>query len=209
MRLAVLTVWCVFAGAASAQTDDVSAIQHAFWNYRAAISARDGERAQRAVTGATLEQYDRLRDLALHATEVESRALPLFEKLMVLNFRLRLTASELQSMSGAILFKRGVEAGWMGDSVAVNSDVASIRVDGSDAAGVLVSGGQPTTIEIEFRREQGDWRFDLMAVGPVISSTIQKSLEQAGIAEDEYALEALTEQNGERPPPSVWTALVQ
>ncbi len=205
---AVLTVWCLLAGGLSAQIADVAAIQRVFWEYRAAISARDGERAQRAVTAATIAQYDRLRDLALYAKEGETRALPLFEKLMVLSFRLRLTASELQSMSGATLFKSGVEAGWMGDSVAVNSDVDSVRVDQGEASGVLVSGNRPTAIRIEFRREQGEWRFDLMAVGPVISSTIRNSLQQAGLAEDEYVIEALTKQNGEAPSLEVWAPLL-
>ncbi len=210
MRFAVfIVVCCLLPAATSAQTDDAEAIRKVFRSYRTAIAVRNGERAQHAVTSETFAYYDRMRDLALHAGEASTRALPLFDKLMVLSFRLRMTAVELQSISGAGLFAAGVQRGWIGDTVASASDVASIQVSGDQAVGLLVSGTRTTGIEVKFKREQGEWLFDLIAMGPAVAEAIKQGLKQAGIDEDAYVLRALAEQTGADPPPTIWAALAE
>lgn len=187
----------------------VAAVREVYRRYKVAVSVRNGEAARRLVSARTLDHYESMRDLALHADEAEVRALSLFDKLIVLNFRLRLSAVDLQSISGQELFAYGVERGWIGESIAAASDIDSISVSGDAAGGKLVSNGRLTAVDLRFKREAGAWKFDLIAMAPLVELALEAAIRADGSSEDDYVMRALEASLGAPTDKDLWAPLTR
>jgi hypothetical protein len=161
--------------AASAR-DGAAEIGTTFERYRQALLARDGKAAAAAVTQSSHLWHERLRDLALAAPREEVAALPLADRLAVLRLRHEFTAPELAPLSGAELIAVSVAEAWNSPATLQKLELATIEATGDTATATVARGGDATPIGFTFRREQGAWRLDLVALARAAEPTLAEAL---------------------------------
>jgi hypothetical protein len=128
----------------------------AFELYRAALEARDGAAAVAHLSAGTLDWYEEARVHALSAGEdVLLGEIPLLQAIAVIRLRAEI-GEELRTMTAEDVVVRGVDAGWVGDSVAVTTlDGVELGQEG-EAFGLL--DGFPL---FRLVQEGAAWKVDL------------------------------------------------
>jgi hypothetical protein len=202
--LALAALLCLLAPAAHAQSADVVGVREAFAEYRAAAAVQDGAAAYARVDSVTRAYYDQMAALARHAPAEEVRALPFAEQLTVLAARLRIPADTLEGMDGQGFFVHAVDQGWVGREFA-RAALGPVEVRGDLARAQARQGEQMLPHELTFRREEGVWRLDLVAMLQAASMPMNLVIRQAGYTPTAFALQLLAQETGSAVPESVWT----
>jgi hypothetical protein len=180
----------------------------AFDAYARAIRAHDVAAAEQ-VAPAVLAFYGDLRELALHATPAEVRALPTLQRMLVLLARHRVEAGRLRAMRPADVFiALEVELGAFDPALRPGEPVMG---PGPGVAWVqLKQGTESVFVHFGFVRVGGRWRVDTL---PALASTdclLRASLRREGAArdqEDALLLRALESVTGRAPSPDIWEPL--
>jgi len=202
--LTLAALFCLLAPTAHAQATDTDAVREAFATYRNAAAARDGAAAYSRVDSTTRAYYEMLAQLARHAPAEEVRSLPFAEQLTVLASRLRIPAETLVGMDGRDLFAYAVEQGWVGRDV-VRAGLGPVEVRGDVARGQASQGAQMLPLALEFRKEEGVWRLNLVAMLRAAEGPMGLVMQQAGYTPSAFVLRMLEGETGEPVPESVWT----
>lgn len=196
------------AGALYGQQQDGVAVRQTFQSYWSAIQDRDGTQARALVTTATLDSYERLRDEALYGTRSELEKHPIFERLIVLTFRLRFTLTELQMTPGAELFGRGVDQGWTASGSAGESTLQDVVIVGNRAEARMASGPGDAGAPIHFAREDGQWKVDLLSLSAAVEQSLQAYLQSDEVTEQRLIEETLAASYGDALPDNIWEPLI-
>ncbi|UOV05910.1 hypothetical protein MUU77_11575 [Pseudoxanthomonas sp. F37] len=171
--------------------DDEAAVRATFAAYKAAVLARQGERAADHVTAGTLREYARYRELALAAPRTALEALPMTERLQVLIIRARVPAADLRAMDGRRVFTHAVDRGWIGREGVERSELGTVQVGGDHAAARLKIGATELPIDFEFEREPGGWRFNLIPLTTMSEDVFKQLARQNGVSENEMVMTLL------------------
>lgn len=193
-----------------ASKEDLNGIRACYAAYEKAVETADGKAAIACVDSNTFQLYDRLRKLALMADADTVRALSAFEKLIVLRMRHEIPLETLQAMTGETMFAHGVTQEWTDKNSVKQNDLGEIEVKEDVATGVHVFRGQPTEFRAQFRKENGEWKFEIAALMDTVGKlAFEQLIQQSGQPEDQY-LVYLLELVSEKPADeSIWQPLVK
>jgi hypothetical protein len=215
LRLAGLLLSCLVTTAAvqgSVRADPVSeeqAVALAFKRYQEAVLANAGSVAADLVTPATLAYYEKMKRTALHAPASEVKALPLADKIVVLNCRQRLSSSDLQSMSASKLFAHAVEDGWFDKNAAVRLSLGKVTVRSHLATARATSEGKEAPFSFRFERVSGKWKLDLTPFMRFVSVALRQMLRAAGTDEDQFIFDSLEATTGTKVTDSIWDPMIR
>ncbi|MFL5537506.1 MAG: hypothetical protein ACJ8J0_00850 [Longimicrobiaceae bacterium] len=180
----------------------------AFDAYARAIRAHD-RAAVGQVAPAVLAFYADLRELALHATPAEVRALPLVPRMLVLMARHRLEAGRLRAMSPTDLFVfLEVENGAFDPSIGPGDPV--MGPEPGLAWLQLKQGTESVFLRIGFVRVGGSWRVDTLPTLAGTECLFRGSLRASGTTreqEDALLLRTIEAMTGRAPSPAIWEPL--
>ena len=200
--LAILSV--VLGNACAGSPAEEKAVRDSFTSYKEAILSQRGSDAVENVNKATIDYYQRTKDLALRAPEQEVRNLSTYDKMMVLLFRHRLPLDLLSGMNGRELFSYGVNRGWIGREDVMESDLGTIRVSGEQASAQFVKAGKPLPLRYQFTKEGGQWKLDLTMLAPQIDLALKELIRQEGLSEEEFLFQTLEAVSGKKVSPQIW-----
>ena len=175
---------------------DVSGVEAAFEGYRTAALAADGETAVQHISQRTLDAFEVYRTQALTADGATVRVLPVMDRLMVATLRVQVGAERLSAMNGRDLFVYTVSEGMVGETSMRTAQMEAVRIDGDSAVADFVARGPRAPI-LEFHREDGAWKWDMMPVMDLGSEAFAEQARQAGMDVDELIFMSLSILAGE------------
>jgi hypothetical protein len=184
----------------AAEADAVRAVLR---DYVAATQRGDGAAAARLVTRETREYYARMARMAVSAPEVQVRAAPLMERMMILMYRHRVPAAELRRLSADAAFAYTIDHGWVSGNEDADPLLSAAGVFGERDRAVLRDGNGE---DVHFLREDGAWRWDMMPTLVAASTTFAPDPD-SGMTEDEFVMFVLRFSNGRDPSPDIWQPL--
>lgn len=203
LRLAIAALLLLLPLSAAASPE---AVERAFQDYKAAILGSDGTTASELVTQASRDLYRRYADEALTLDRPELGRLHVADRITVMMLRHSLGRTDLENMSGGEIVAYAVNHGWIGKEGAANLRLGNYEVDGDYAAGtVLGPDGQPSPFKMQFQREEGAWRLDLVEMLNMSRMVIGYSIEQTGLSEDDFIMLMLEFSSGRKPGPEIWS----
>lgn len=168
--------------------------------YIDALRRHDGAAGVRAVSRGTRDHYARMRDLALTAPEAQVRALPLMDRAAVLMYRHRVPPAVLRTLEGDSAFAYTIRDGWV-DQTAPREPPAIEELWGKGDRAVVQGG---LAAGVEFVREDGVWRWDMV---PVLRTSGEQFTRQlpAGMTEDDFVYLVLRHATGRAADPTtIW-----
>lgn len=180
------------------------AVREAFEGYRQALIDKDGNQAASRVTSSTIDAYQDFRDQALMAEEGTVRSLSMANRMQVLLLRHRIDPAELEQMDGRAVFAYAVDREWVGKDGVVRIELHDIAVNGARATARVGVNGVTSAEVMHFRKEDGEWRFDL---GPTLrrsDQVLQQLASQRGLTENEYLFSMITTLSGEQVTDAIW-----
>jgi len=175
---------------------DVRALIGAFYT---ATAARDGNQCAGLVTQSTLDTFEQFRGWALAASPAEIAALPAGTRMMIATLRHRYGADRLLDYDARDLFASSVVDGLSGGGIDPTG-VGEIQVEGYRAVGLPASPAEPVLSRLEFRFEEGVWKWDMTAFYPLIDNMLALVASRRGLSEDAVILEGLGAS------PAIWEA---
>lgn len=208
LLLIVLIPWingCVMPMRADVnESVDQQAVREIFSAYKYALLNDLGSEAADLISEKTLRHYDQLRQLALTGEANELKELPSFNRLVVLAIRHNVAAPILRKMQGKDIFAYGVKNQWVAKDSVAPFELGNITIYGNYAGGDISLSGTPTSSQLEFRKENGVWRLNLM---PLLERVGRERSAQLNSQQDENkAILGIIEQmSGRKVDASIWT----
>ncbi|MGF1592009.1 MAG: hypothetical protein ACFCUW_01945 [Kiloniellaceae bacterium] len=191
------------ASAAAGPADDV---REAFLTYKTAVILSNGQAAAAVVSNASHAHFRELADQALTLDHAGLQEIALTERLYTLLLRLSLEPGDLNSMSGEELVAYTVDRGWIGRSGAPRLEIGTSMVDGDSAtAAILRPDGEETPYSLNFVRQQGQWRLDLVAMMELIHVAFETAQQESGFSEDEFVMRVLEQGTNRTVGPEIWS----
>lgn len=184
-------------------------IRRAYEALEQAIVLRDANVALTRVSAASLDEWARLRQLALRGSRDEVEALAPGPRLAVLGIRHVAPIWLLRDGTPRDLASHAVRAG-LADRRAVDRiDLADVAVlDRRRALGQIYAAGFPSGLRIGFVREQEHWRLDLESTLAGVGRIVSQVARSTGLSESRVILNLLEAVTGEAATNSVWRPLV-
>lgn len=176
----------------------------AFESYRSAAIAQDGERAVELASSESLDYYDEMRQMALTAPREELKRRRLIDRVMVLMLRHMIEPAKLEAMDGADVFVLSIEEGLTSEASVEKMEPGDVDVSGDRAVMAVEINGEPGPFAFPFVRQEGDWKIDFSELLAVGDAGFRSLVEQSGMSQNEFLMEALTSVSGTRPPKSIW-----
>jgi len=147
---------------APAAPDDTGAVHKAFETYTKAALAKDGATAQGVLASTVSAYYDKARGLALTGTEADLAAISPTRRLTVYVLRAEVEPGALRDGKPADLVEASFDKGLVGENGITNLALGKVVVTGDKAVAPAVIGGQEAPYDVEFLRERGAWKVDIV-----------------------------------------------
>ncbi len=144
------------------ETLDQQIVRANFDAYKYALLNDLGKDASDLVSARTLHYYEEMLALALHGNETQVKALPAFDKMVVLTMRHTIPAADLSVLSAQDIFAYGIREEWISKHQIAPFELGNVAVFGNYATGNVVRGEHSTDRFLEFRKENDVWRLNLL-----------------------------------------------
>ena len=175
MKVSALSSLIIFGFPAITFATESDSPEKAFVGYKSAILSQDGKAAVSYVTEETLKEYQNYIDWALRADRVELETLSFFNRFQVILIKHRVPSSKLKTMNGRELFSYAVDQDWIGKSGVIPLNVANFEIADNRAVSDAFSSGQKLPLKLQYRIENGAWKFDLVQMMKIAGRSGAKS----------------------------------
>lgn len=160
-------ITCTVLAAGPATEDQLGEMTAVLQSFATALAAKDGTRAADLKSGDSLTKIEKVRDIALNATEVALHD-PQVPLLSVMVLRMNFTAAELEGKSGRQLFAALVDKGLAGSPGAARllSQARAAKASFTDDPAIerahidIAVGDSVETEAAVLVREPAGWRID-------------------------------------------------
>ena len=188
----------------SDESVDQQSARQTFNAYKYALLNDLGPEAADLIGEKTLRHYDQLRQLALTADANDLKDLPSFNRLLVLAIRHNVAAPQLRKMQGKEIFAYGVKNQWVAKESVAPFELGTVNVYGNYASAEILQRGNAIPWSIEFRKENGAWRINLL---PLLERVSRERSAWLNTYQDENkAIVAIIEQmSGRKVDAAIWT----
>lgn len=212
------TIWCgwfavlvvLVALVGCGESPEQKQARAAFDAYVAALKNGDGQEAVKHIGEPTFKHYQTILDHCMDASEAQTRALPLIDRLQVVMIRRHIEPEQIRKMDGREMLVTSIERGWTGDEgmeqLSSGNVAIEFEIEGDTAWGNLYNPKGKDRFDRMFRldRTDGDWKLDLVHVSNAIMPELNNLLSQNGLSEDEFILMALDEVPDRVVTPDYW-----
>lgn len=188
-----------------AAADTPAEVRETFLTYKTAVILSDGAGAAEVVSSGS---HDHFRSLAEQALTFDRSALlqvELTERLYTLLLRVTLKPTDLDGMSGSELVAFTIDRGWIGRNGAPRLEIGTSVIEGDSAsAAILRPDGEESPYDLQFVRQQGEWRLDLVALMELIHVAFQNEQKNSGLSEDEFVMRMIEHGTNQTVGPEIW-----
>jgi len=205
--LATLALVLLAPLAASARPADE--VRGSYAALERALVARDAEGTVSLLTAASLDEWARLRALALRGSVGEVEALAPGPRLAVLALRHQAPVWLLRDGPPRELAAHAVRAGLVDRAAAQRVELADVAIlDPRHALGQLYAAGLPSGFRAGFRHEAGAWKLDLGATLDGVGRVVSQVSRTTGVSESAVIVNLLAAATGEPVGGGVWRPLL-
>jgi hypothetical protein len=174
--IAIAALVLFAAGCGPTAREDEAQIRQVFAEYKAAIVDERPDAAGALVSAASLDRFEQIRQLALHASRAELEARPAADQMLVLVLRVRSDEKGVAEMDPQQILAFLIRQKTLGAEFDSKSELDEIVLDGDQATARHAKYGQPVMKGLRFVREPAGWRQDLVTV----LATNERDLERLG-----------------------------
>lgn len=168
------------------QSKEEKEIRKVYQAYDYAVKAKMAGDALAHVTESTLGYYDfALMKAQNSSREVLSQS-GIMEKIEVLKIRQGYTPEQMGTVTGKEIFEQRVREGLSAREHLPFENLGSIKVDGELATAEILDKGKPSGYFLQFQREDGDWKVDLVSLFSVSASMLDMMLSAQSMTHDQY-----------------------
>jgi hypothetical protein len=200
--LALLIVGC--GKSESPSPSATSTVQESFASLKTALREGDGKAAVSRVTPATLEFYERCRQLALDSSGTDFESISQFEVILTFQLRWLLDKASLESMDGEGVFVWGVEGGMVKKEMLEAIDLDKVQLEGNKAMATLRNQGQRVTdLVLDFELHDRIWKLDFEGVLSSANRAFDQIRENSGKTKIELAIYLIETTYEEEVPPQI------
>jgi hypothetical protein len=208
-RPAILLLLLVLLAPAAAGARPAEDVRRSYAAFERALVARDGPGAVALLTEASLDEWARLRALALRGSLAEVEALAPGPRLAVLALRHQAPVWLLREGPPRELAAQAVRAGLVDRAAAERVELADVAVvDRRRALGQLYAAGLPSGFRAGFRHEAGAWKLDLAATLDGVGRVVSQVARTTGASESAVIVNLLAAASGEPVGGEVWKPLL-
>lgn len=158
----------------------------------------------------TWSYFSDLKNLALTADREVIEKLKPIDRFQVLALRHIKNREELAEITEEGLFRQAVLQGWffVGDKPEVRIDYIDIMPGGNEAMADIIVNSMIPDERLEFSREKGLWKMNLLQLLPRQEEKILMTLHQKGQSEEEFFWNFLQQETGRKPSPDIWDPII-
>lgn len=191
-----------------AQKSEEKLVRKTFESYKDCILKDKGDEAANYVDSRTIKYYAGILEKTRTADSLETDALDIMDKLMVLLIRHRVTKEEILSFDGKSLFVHAIKEGMVGKNSVSNNEVGDINIEGEFAKGQLMVHGQKAPFYYHFYKEEGTWKIDLTSIMSIGTMAFKKMQEDSEMSENEYLMMLIEMSTGKKPATDIWQNII-
>jgi hypothetical protein len=200
-----LLVFAVLALPLPAAAQPAVEVRETFLTYKTAVILSDGAGAAAVVSSDSHTYFRSLAEQALTFDHADLQQIALTERLYTLLLRTALQPNLLDSMSGSELVAFTIDRGWIGRNGAPRLEIGTSVIEGDSAsAAILRPDGEESPYDLQFVRQQGEWRLDLVALMELIHVAFQSEQEKSGLSEDEFVMRMIEHGTKQTVGPEIW-----
>ena len=192
---------------AQAAASDVAQVRQTFARFVAALASRDADAGQRELSMASFPEWQRDRELALHATRTELSAQPPGRRLVVMALRHHDPSFLSRDGSSRELVGYALGACIVDRKSLAMIELGDVAVKNDRAGGQLFASGLPSGFRAGFVREGGAWKLDLPTTIDAAGRVVTRAAKSAEANEDSVIAGLLMISSGARPTARIWEPL--
>ncbi|MCZ6673492.1 MAG: hypothetical protein O7C75_11210 [Verrucomicrobia bacterium] len=185
-------------------------IEQTFYAVLRALKKYESQTVLSLANERTWTYFTELKELALSADREVIEKLKPIDRFQVLALRHIKKAEELVGMTNKNLFEQAVLQGWfyVGDKPDVRIDFIDMLPGGNQAQADIIVNSIIPDERLEFTREQGIWKMDLLQLLPRQEEKLMTTLLERGETEQEFFWNFLKQETGRDPSPDIWKPVV-
>ena len=207
--IALSLVVAMLESPAHARPSDAAQVRQTFARFVAALAARDADAGLPLLSDASLPEWQRDRELALHGTRGEVAAQSPGRRLVVMALRHHAPRFLRREGSPRELAGYALGAGMADRDSLAAIELGDVAVKGERAGGQLFASGLPSGFRADFVREDGAWKLDLGATIDAAGRVVTRAAKAADASEDSVIAGLLMVSSGARPTSRIWEPLVR
>ncbi|MEU3642246.1 hypothetical protein AB0E59_02620 [Lentzea sp. NPDC034063] len=181
---------------AAAPVDDAQSIRDIFETYAKAALANDGAKAVEVVSSRTFDEFDKIRKLALTATERELDPLVPSGRVLAYAMRADLDPSTVRGASPKDLVKAAVDRNIVSAASIADVTLDKPAVHNGNAIAKVLLDGEATGPIFTFVREGDRWKFDSLAVFGLTDFDLNALRDEKNLSRDQLFDEVLVTKYG-------------
>ena len=203
--LSALFFSILFPFSARAQDNAAQGVNSAFAEYNQALIQKNGPLAASYLSKATLESYEKNRQLALKGSKEEIKKELLANQVQILLFRHRIPVNLLKSFSEKEIFAYTVNEGWTPKEALEIQSLHHIEIHDNTATAQLFFKNQDLGAKLQFQKEAATWKVNLTSLDEFISNGLKYGKKFRPLASDEkYLLEVVEKGSGKKIGKKLW-----
>lgn len=188
------------------ETLDQQIVRANFDAYKYALLNDLGKDASGLVSALTLHYYEDMLALARHGDEAQVKALSPFDKMVVLTMRHSIPSPDLNSLSAQDVFAYGVREDWISKHQIAPFELGNVSVFGSYASASVTRGDHDTDRYLEFRKEDGVWRLNLLPLIENSKLRFTTNLTKSQMDENTTVISMIETLSGRKVDKNIWQA---
>jgi hypothetical protein len=211
MRFAIVLSFLVamLESPAHARPSDAAQVRQTFARFIAALAARDADAGLPLLSTASLTEWQRDRELALHGTRDEVASQSPGRRLIVMALRHHAPKFLRREGSPRELAGYALGAGMADRDSLAAIEVGDVAVKGDRAGGQLFASGLPSGFRADFVREDGAWKLDLGSSIEAAGRVVTRAAKAGDASEDSVIAGLLMVSSGERPTSRIWEPMAR
>jgi hypothetical protein len=155
----------------------------------------------------TIKYYEKSLELVKNADREKILSLSVFDKLLILFVRHKISKEDIYSFDGRKLLIYSIENGMVGKDSVIESSIGKVLIDKDFAKGELLVNGKKSLVYFHFYKEKGVWKIDLTSIFDMANMTFKKMIEKSGQTEEKFILLVLELSTGKKPNANIWEPL--
>jgi hypothetical protein len=163
-----------------AQENEVGLIRKNFDSYKTLLYNGNGGEAANLVDSHTIKYYGDIIELVRNADSLKVESLSLWDKIMVLTVRQRVSKENILNFDGKALLIHAINNGMIDKNSVLRFTIGDVTVDNNSAKGQLIFNGTGTPYFLNFYKENGQWKYDLTTSFPIFIPALQKLEKELG-----------------------------
>lgn len=183
---------------------DQQAVQKTINQFKSALQHEKYKDAIIYVDSATIRYYDSLVPIILHADSLQLTSMSLLDRLIILNFRHRDEASEINSFNGKQLLQFAMLHKMVSHKNIVGDTIREISVNDSIATVITTYKLKGDTLNIRLVKEKNNWKIDFLFEMKMAAAVVDARFKRSNKTENDFIIALLENVSGKKAKSEIW-----